>query len=753
MTPVSEKKKDDRMEQILELIPKLANLEPRQPKPLSGQGDEIDAIIAGLNTLSEELNARLAFVKNDEERINGIMELLLKYTLLDFSQKAPLSGKGDELDAISAGLNTLVEELDFSLKAEKKNTSDLERINALLMDSEQQVQAIISNAPSAIIIIDAESNIIRWNPKAEKYFGWKPEEIIGTPLSKIIVPYPDSETPVKELKQLLKTVTREVLNDGIEMQGIDKRGRLFDVSLDISASVMIGKKVFICFARDITENKKSNEKLRQSEDRYHLLVNEIADYAIIRLDNNGIISSWNKGAEKMKGYTEDEIIGKHFSVFYTEEDKKKGVPENAIAIAKKNGRFVYKGWRVRKDKSLFWADIAITELKDNKGKRIGFVKVTKDLTEQRKAEEELLRSQKFLTSIFENIPNMVFIKDARQLKFIGLNKAGESLLGYERKDLINKSDYDFFPKEEAEFFINKDREVLKTGELHEISEEFIHTKNKGVRILETKKIPIFDKDGNPEYLLGISNDITERKKADIELKQKSQELLRSNQELEQFAYVASHDLQEPLRMVTSYLQLLESRYKDRLDADANDFINFAVDGATRMRSLINSLLEYSRVNRLKVFEKFSINAVMEDILNDLKDQLLESHVTIKYDNLPTIYGDPVLISQLIMNLIVNAIKFKDGKDPQITITAKRGKGEWLFCIEDNGIGIQKEYFDKIFVIFQRLNSKEKYPGTGIGLSICKKIVERHGGKIWVESEVNKGSRFYFTIKDDLVSPV
>jgi signal transduction histidine kinase len=244
----------------------------------------------------------------------------------------------------------------------------------------------------------------------------------------------------------------------------------------------------------------------------------------------------------------------------------------------------------------------------------------------------------------------------------------------------------------------------------------------------------------------LQENINTKIEVEKELKQRTTELIRSNNELEQFAYVASHDLQEPLRMVTSYVQLLEERYKDKLDEDAKEFIAFAVDGTDRMRNLIHSLLEYSRVNKIRPYEKINLNHLLELILLDLKNQIQQSNTLIKVDELPTINGDPLLISQLFQNLISNALKFTHSKNPEIHISSKKTDNEYLFSISDNGIGISKEYSDKIFIIFQRLHTKDKYPGTGIGLAICKKIVEQHGGKIWLKSELGKGSTFYFTIK-------
>ena len=251
----------------------------------------------------------------------------------------------------------------------------------------------------------------------------------------------------------------------------------------------------------------------------------------------------------------------------------------------------------------------------------------------------------------------------------------------------------------------------------------------------------------------ITRDLTEKKNAQEELVQKTEELKRSNTELEQFAYVASHDLQEPLRMITSYVQLLEKRYKDKLDDDANEFINYAVDGANRMQTLIYSLLEYSRINRIKPFTKIDLDDALHEVINDLSVSIKETNAKISWGVMPVIYGDTVLIGQLFFNLIANALKFKGERPPVIEISCQKQNNDYLFSVKDNGIGIKKEYAEKIFVIFQRLHSKEKYPGTGIGLAVCKKIVERHEGTIWINSEPNVGTTFYFTIKTDLKSPI
>jgi signal transduction histidine kinase len=245
----------------------------------------------------------------------------------------------------------------------------------------------------------------------------------------------------------------------------------------------------------------------------------------------------------------------------------------------------------------------------------------------------------------------------------------------------------------------------------------------------------------------LNVEMEERKWAEESLKEKTEELARSNRDLEQFAYVASHDLQEPLRMVTNYVQLLSRRYKGKLDPDADDFINFAVDGAIRMWKLINDLLTYSRVGtQAKGLKPTDCENVLKHSLDNLKIAIEENEAVITHDPLPTVMGDHLQLGQLFQNLIGNAIKFRGEEPPRIHISASRNGSGWTFSVRDNGIGIAPEYVERIFVIFQRLHNREEYPGTGIGLAICKKIVERHGGDIWVESEVGKGTTFYFTLQ-------
>ena len=284
--------------------------------------------------------------------------------------------------------------------------------------------------------------------------------------------------------------------------------------------------------------------------------------------------------------------------------------------------------------------------------------------------------------------------------------------------------------------------MLETGEPH-------HWECTGPdrSIIDMYNFPFIDTDGS-FLILEMGIEITERKRAEYELKQTLTDLIRSNQDLRQFAYVASHDLQEPLRNVATSLQLLEKEYKNKLGPDADQYIDYAVEGAVRMKALILDLLEYSRVaTKGKPPDWIDSKQVLDSTLNRLHSAIAETGAVITHDPLPTIFGDDTQLLQVFQNLIQNAIKFRSNEPPRIHVSAAKNDGEWTFSVKDNGIGIESRYLDRIFVIFQRLHKRSEYDGTGMGLAIAKKVVERHGGRIWAESEPGVGTTFYFTLPE------
>ncbi len=381
----------------------------------------------------------------------------------------------------------------------------------------------------------------------------------------------------------------------------------------------------------------------------------------------------------------------------------------------------------------------------------GFVNTYTDITERKRAEEEAERTSKVLVATLENMADGVRVFD-KNLRLIACNKRSLEMFDYPPRfaeigtsyeDFVNfniaRGDYGENGHEQTEARLSRAQRGTGRNVEHVLADG---------RVIEKLRNPMPDGGFVSTY-----HDITERKQAEQalagqarKLQQAMEELRRSNSELEQFAYVASHDLQEPLRMVASYCQLLQRRYAAKLDNDAHEFIGFAVEGAKRMQSLINDLLLYSRVGtKGKPFARTSLEQVFADALANLTVSIEEAKADISHDPLPVVQGDQVQLLQLLQNLLGNALKFRREAPVRILVGALREDDRWLISVSDNGIGIEPQYAERIFMIFQRLHTREQYPGTGIGLSVCKKIVERHGGKIWVEPAPTGGSVFRFTM--------
>jgi PAS domain S-box-containing protein len=356
--------------------------------------------------------------------------------------------------------------------------------------------------------------------------------------------------------------------------------------------------------------------------------------------------------------------------------------------------------------------------------------------------------ERFLESIVENIPDMIFVKDARELRFVRFNRAGEDLLGFDRDALIGKSDYDLFPEADADAFTAKDREVLAGRAVVDVPREPIHTRLQGTRLLHTRKVPVLDAEGRPEYLLGISEDITARVRAEEALARRTEELARSNRELEEFAYVASHDLQEPLRKISAFGEMLTEALGAALTPEGASYLARMRASAQRMQALINDLLAFSRVSTTgRGFSRVSLAAVVDEVLTDLEVRVRESGATVEVGPLPVVEADPVQMRQLMQNLLSNALKFRrEGAAPRVRVSASDGSAPRCEVrVADDGIGFDERYLDRIFKPFQRLNAVRLYEGTGIGLAICRKIVERHGGTLTAASAPGAGATFTATL--------
>ena len=365
--------------------------------------------------------------------------------------------------------------------------------------------------------------------------------------------------------------------------------------------------------------------------------------------------------------------------------------------------------------------------------------------------DELQESESKYRSLFFKSPLPKWIYDQETLQFLEVNDAAVRNYGYSEEEFLRMKITDIRPPEDTPRLLS-DVEEARTSDEESRLGAWRHIKKNGdIIFVEVTAHPIeYDR---RKARMVVVNDITDRMRSELllrqlneDLKERAAELATSNAELERFAYIASHDLQEPLRMVSSFLQLLQKRYQGQLDEKAGQYIHYAVDGAERMKALILDLLEYSRVGAGKEsFGAVDVSEVMAEVGNIFREKIIAARARVEMDPLPVIHGDKVQLTQLFQNLVGNALKYRSEEPPVIRIQVEEEPGDWLFSVGDNGIGIDPLFFDKIFIIFQRLHNKSDYSGTGIGLAICKKIVERHGGRIWVESTPEKGSIFFFTI--------
>ena len=612
--------------------------------------------------------------------------------------------------------------------------------------------------------------------------------------------------------------------------------------------------------REIFERLRAEEAARQAGERLDAVVDSVQDYAVYTIDTEGKVRTWDIGAERMKGYTAEEMIGQNFSRFYSPEDVAKRKPEEAMLIAREINRHEGEGWRYRKDGSRFWAHVILRPLRGAAGELVGYTKITRDLTESRETESKF-------QALLAAAPD-AFLMINRQGRIVFANERMRSLFGYAPAEVIGRSVDTLVPprfrgahsghrqtffhspatremgagrdllalhRNGSEFAVEISLSPLETQDgtlamaaVRDVTERkrlesrfrnllesapdamvivnpegFIELTNlqterlfgytrmeligqrveilvsEGQRIAhEQHRLDFFTspkqremgagldllavrKDGSQfpveislsplEGANGISvtaaiRDITGRRLADRRLAEKVEELGHSNEQLEQFAHIASHDLQEPLRMVASYTQLLAKRYKGRLDSDADEFIAYAVDGTQRMKRLIEDLLLYSRAGKGQPPKReFSSAKAVEAALRNLRAAIEESNAKITCGPLPDIVADESSLVQTFQNLIGNAIKYRGDREPSIHVSAIQGKGEWIFSVADNGIGIEAKYYDRIFQIFQRLHGREKYEGTGIGLAICQRVLQQQGGRIWVDSEPGQGSNFHFAL--------
>ncbi|MDO7742233.1 MAG: PAS domain S-box protein [Pedobacter sp.] len=483
-----------------------------------------------------------------------------------------------------------------------------------------------------------------------------------------------------------------------------------------------------------------------SQQRFLKMFYEIEDYAIVLLDEKGNVENWNKGAEKIKGYAADEILGVNFEEFYTPEDREAQLPARLIKEATINSKVSHEGWRVRKDGSRFWVSILITAIHDDNSNVIGFTKILRDRTAAKLAEDQLKNYEDRHSKMILEISDYAIILLDLDGNIENWNRGAEKIKGYTPDEIIGKNFRIFYSAEDQAAQLPESLINVATNEGRAQAEGWRIRKD-GSRFWGLITITaLHDSSGHTIGFSKVTRDLTDKLIAEQAQLQHIAELDRKNKELEQFTYIASHDLQEPLRTISSFNALLKESYGNQMDQDAVLFLDIIDQAASRMTNLIHGLLDYSRIGVKKTVVAINCNQVLADIEIDLFQLIEETGTIITPTELPVIRGYHTEITQLFQNIISNAIKYRSKlRKPVIEISCKEDDKEWIIKISDNGIGMEPKYIHKIFLIFQRLHNRDEYQGNGIGLANCKKICELHKGDIWVKSVPGEGSQFYFSI--------
>ncbi|TAF33679.1 MAG: PAS domain S-box protein [Oscillatoriales cyanobacterium] len=641
-------------------------------------------------------------------------------------------------------------QIEISNHKLQKEIAYRQKIAFTLLELTQLQNAILNSPNYTIISTEPDGTIKTFNLAAQKLLGYSSEEVVGKVTPAII------HDPV-EVGQRAEIISQELgvkiepgfevfvawarrgIADENEWTYIRKDGSRFPVLLSVTALFDSNGNIngFLGVGQDISDRKQAEKDFR---DLTIALQNAVE--GISRLDIEGRYINANRAYAHTCGYEPEEMVGMEWPLTVHPGDVEMLISAYQEMLI--SGKVEVEARGVRKNGTFFYKQVTMVKACDAQGTFNGHHCFLKDITDRKLTETALLESEFKYKQIVELAEEGIWVIDSNGLTTY-VNHAMARMLGYSELEMFGLPLWDFLDEQEKEqAFDNVERRLRRLSQ----EKEFKLKSKDGQDVWTYISVsPVFDEElGNMVSCCALVYNITDRKESEQQMLQLTEDLKRSNEELEQFAYVASHDLQEPLRAVTSYTQLLAQRYQGNLDDRADKYINYIVDGATRMQQLINDLLAYSRLGtRGQEFEMADCNAAVKQSLCNLQIAIAEKKAVITCDAMPTVMADESQLMQLFQNLIANGIKFCREDIPFIQIAAQRQEGEWLFSVRDNGIGIDPEYADRIFIIFQRLHGRREYSGTGIGLAMCKRIVERHGGRIWVESQEGKGATFYFTI--------
>nr|HEV7954156.1 PAS domain S-box protein [Candidatus Acidoferrales bacterium] len=612
---------------------------------------------------------------------------------------------------------------------------------------EGRYRGLLEAAPDAMVVVNQKGEIVLLNVQAENQFGYSRDELVGQQV-KNIIPEGFAERIIADGTRTAAEALAQQIGAGIELYGRRKNGTDFPIEIMLSPLESAEGILVTAAIRNISVRKEAEKNIVRMEGRYRGLL-EAAPDAMVVVNQQGEIVLLNVQAEKQFGYRRDELVGQKVKNIIPEGFAERLVADELRsaedALAQQIGTGIELTGR-RKDGSDFPIEIMLSPLESNEG--ILVTAAIRDISVRKQADKHLAQMEGRYRGLLEAAPDAMVVVNRRG-EIVLLNVQAEKQFGYHRDELVGQKMKNIIPEGFAERLIAdglrsaEDALAQKIGTGIELSGR---RKDGSDFPIELMLSPLESAEGI--LVTAAIRDITTRKAAETHLLQKVEELNRSNEELGQFAYIASHDLQEPLRMVASYTQLLSRRYTGKLDADADEFIAFAVDGANRMQRLIQDLLAFSRIGTKGAdLVDYSSEDAMQQALINLRGVIGDSGALVTHDPLPRVHADETQLVQLFQNLVGNAIKYQSPGVPHVHVSAAMNVDKkWVFSVKDNGLGIDPQYFERIFGMFQRLHKREEFAGTGIGLAICKKIVERHKGTISVESQLGQGSTFRFTME-------
>ena len=606
-----------------------------------------------------------------------------------------------------------------------------------LQESEIKFRALFENSPLQGVIWklvrDQQGEIVDWeitdiNPLGAASIGLRSDEAIGKRAIDLF--------GVETMAAYLET-SRQIAASGKPLlfeTHFDANGRDY-----LSSDFLVGKEYYANISMDITERKQAETELIESEKRFSTaFFASPVSQSIIARETSEVLAV-NDACCRLFGYSPEELIGRSTTSLGLWENPADRLA--AVEELQRTGHLTAREATVRVRSGEIHTVIVAIEPISWKGMPC-FISSLFDITDRKIAERQLQENERKYRELVQNA-NSAIIRWKSDGTIVFFNEFAQAFFGYRPEEIIGQPVGILVPQTDS---TGGDLSTLVQS-IVDHPEQFVNVVNENicsdgrrVWMAWTNK-PIYDEHGRAAEILAVGLDITERKRME-------DELLRSNAELEQFAYVASHDLQEPLRTVSGMVQLLQQRYQGKLDERADEYIGHAVDGSNRMQQLINDLLDFSRVERKgNPFKTTDMNHILQMALASLHVAIAESGAQITSDPLPTVMADAGQLTQVLQNLIGNAIKFRGEEPLKVHVGAEKIENGWQFAVRDNGIGIDPQYFERVFLIFQRLHTRSKYPGTGIGLALCKKIIERHGGRMWIQSEVKHGATFFFTIPE------